>query len=75
MKLLKEFQAIFLDFDGVIKDSVEIKSNAFEQLFLPSGYIVISLKLKKGLHTLKNVWQYYDEFQLNLQQFLLLHLQ
>lgn len=40
MKLLKEFQAIFLDFDGVIKDSVEIKSNAFEQLFLPFGDIV-----------------------------------
>lgn len=28
---------IFLDFDGVIKDSVEIKSIAFEQLFQPFG--------------------------------------
>tara|TARA_B110000008_G_scaffold171009_1_gene170700 strand:+ start:1534 stop:2172 length:639 start_codon:yes stop_codon:yes gene_type:complete len=28
---------IFIDFDGVIKDSVEVKSDAFEQLFLPYG--------------------------------------
>ncbi len=28
---------IFFDFDGVIKDSVEVKSSAFEQLFLPFG--------------------------------------
>ena len=28
---------IFIDFDGVIKDSVEVKSDAFEQLFLSYG--------------------------------------
>jgi phosphoglycolate phosphatase-like HAD superfamily hydrolase len=28
---------IFWDFDGVVKDSIEIKSQAFEQLFLPYG--------------------------------------
>lgn len=28
---------VFLDFDGVIKDSVAVKSDAFEQLFLPFG--------------------------------------
>jgi phosphoglycolate phosphatase-like HAD superfamily hydrolase len=28
---------VFWDFDGVIKDSVEVKSDAFEQLFLPFG--------------------------------------
>ena len=30
-------KVIFWDFDGVIKDSVEVKSNAFESLFLPFG--------------------------------------
>ena len=29
--------AIFLDFDGVIKDSVEVKSDAFEHLFMSFG--------------------------------------
>ena len=28
---------IFWDFDGVIKDSVLVKSDAFEELFLPFG--------------------------------------
>ena len=30
-------KVIFWDFDGVIKDSVEVKSDAFEQLFLTFG--------------------------------------
>ena len=30
-------RTIFWDFDGVIKDSVEVKSDAFEQLFLTFG--------------------------------------
>ena len=30
-------KVIFWDFDGVIKDSVEVKSDAFESLFLPFG--------------------------------------
>jgi phosphoglycolate phosphatase-like HAD superfamily hydrolase len=34
---LKDFNTIFWDFDGVIKDSVEVKSDVFEQLFLPFG--------------------------------------
>jgi len=28
---------VFWDFDGVIKESVEVKSDAFEQLFIPFG--------------------------------------
>ena len=28
---------IFFDFDGVIKDSVKVKSESFEKLFLPFG--------------------------------------
>lgn len=34
---MKEFSLLFWDFDGVIKDSVEVKAAAFEQLFRPFG--------------------------------------
>ena len=34
---IQKIKNIFWDFDGVIKDSVEVKSDAFEQLFLPFG--------------------------------------
>ena len=34
---MKKFKTIFWDFDGVIKESVSIKSDAFEQLFNPFG--------------------------------------
>jgi phosphoglycolate phosphatase-like HAD superfamily hydrolase len=34
-------EAIFWDFDGVIKDSVKVKSDAFGQLFLPFGKEVL----------------------------------
>jgi phosphoglycolate phosphatase-like HAD superfamily hydrolase len=33
MDRIKYAKVLFWDFDGVIKDSVEVKSNAFEQLF------------------------------------------
>jgi len=35
--ILLEKKYIFLDFDGVIKDSVEVKSDAFEKLFSQFG--------------------------------------
>jgi phosphoglycolate phosphatase-like HAD superfamily hydrolase len=38
--ILKNSEAIFWDFDGVVKDSVEVKSEAFEYLFLPFGKMV-----------------------------------
>jgi len=37
LKSIIDSKALFFDFDGVIKDSVELKGNAFEQLFLPEG--------------------------------------
>ena len=37
VEYLKSAKTIFWDFDGVIKDSVENKSDAFEKLFLPFG--------------------------------------
>jgi phosphoglycolate phosphatase-like HAD superfamily hydrolase len=35
--LLKAAQIVFWDFDGVIKDSVAVKTDAFTQLFAPYG--------------------------------------
>ena len=46
MLIGKEIEAIFWDFDGVIKDSVEIKSDAFEDLFSPFG-LNLSKKVRK----------------------------
>ncbi len=37
VEILKNFDVIFWDFDGVIKESVEVKTNAFEKLFSPYG--------------------------------------
>jgi phosphoglycolate phosphatase-like HAD superfamily hydrolase len=39
-KLVKEFSTIFWDFDGVIKDSVEIKTESYFKLFEPFGKVV-----------------------------------
>jgi len=43
---LKEFKLIFWDFDGVIKDSVEIKTQVYFSLFEPFG-IDIAEKVRK----------------------------
>lgn len=37
---LKSFKAVFWDFDGVIKDSVDVKTQAYFQLFEPFGSAV-----------------------------------
>ena len=34
---LKNYDLLFWDFDGTIKDSVDVKSDLFEKLFLPFG--------------------------------------
>ena len=39
-EILRQHKAIFWDFDGVIKESVEVKNRAFYQLFLPYGDVV-----------------------------------
>jgi phosphoglycolate phosphatase-like HAD superfamily hydrolase len=39
--LLKARQVVFWDFDGVIKDSVMVKSAGYEKLFLPFGEDVV----------------------------------
>lgn len=37
IKLIKDRRLVFWDFDGVIKESVTVKADGFEQLFLPYG--------------------------------------
>ena len=37
VRIIKRAEIIFWDFDGVIKDSVSIKSEAFAELFRPFG--------------------------------------
>lgn len=39
--LLKQKHVLFWDFDGVIKDSVVVKSKGYEKLFLPYGKEVV----------------------------------
>ena len=40
--LLKEKPILFWDFDGVIKDSVPVKSKGYEKLFLPYGREILN---------------------------------
>ncbi|NQU65274.1 MAG: hypothetical protein HQ517_13465 [SAR324 cluster bacterium] len=40
--VLSEIQAIFWDFDGVIADSVAVKSQAFEEMFAPYGERILN---------------------------------
>ncbi|MFC4313386.1 HAD family hydrolase [Steroidobacter flavus] len=42
LQLLRTAKLVFWDFDGVIKDSVSVKTQAFERLFLPYGREVAS---------------------------------
>ena len=41
--LLRSYTAVMWDFDGVIKDSVDIKTKAYESLFMPYGSDVAKL--------------------------------
>ena len=46
LDLIKTAKIIFWDFDGVIKESVSVKSDAFEKLFQPFG-TEIAKKVKR----------------------------
>lgn len=39
--MVEKFKIVFWDFDGVIKDSVQVKSAGYENLFLPFGNEVV----------------------------------
>jgi phosphoglycolate phosphatase-like HAD superfamily hydrolase len=49
--MLDKYKIIFWDFDGVIKESVEVKTNAFRELFRSSGDEVIE---KVTIHHINN---------------------
>jgi len=51
MKIIEEYKVIFFDFDGVIKDSVDVKCKAYVSLF---GEISPELKYKISTHHLSN---------------------
>tara|TARA_Y100000996_G_C22442675_1_gene610466 strand:- start:234 stop:884 length:651 start_codon:yes stop_codon:yes gene_type:complete len=41
-QLVKQAEVVFWDFDGVIKDSVQVKSLAFQQMFSEYGFDVVN---------------------------------
>jgi HAD superfamily hydrolase (TIGR01549 family) len=60
---MKDIQAIFFDFDGVLADSVEVKTRAFARLFEPYGPEIVSKVVehhrRKGGMTRANKFRYY----------------
>jgi len=58
-------KTIFWDFDGVIKDSVAVKSDAFEQLFLSFGE-AIAVKVRKH-HEANGGMSRYDKLPIYLE--------
>jgi len=65
MKCLKKFQTVFWDFDGVIKDSVEVKSHAYCDLF--SGFSNDVLSRLKLHHTLNGGISRFEKIPLYLE--------
>lgn len=62
---MKEFSTIFWDFDGVIKDSVGVKTQAYMQLVQPFGDGVV--KRVKEHHEVHGGMSRFDKFPLYLQ--------
>ncbi len=64
---LQAYSVIFWDFDGVIKDSMEVKSEGFYQLFLPYG-LEVAQRVKAhhqangGMSRLLKIPFYFSEF-------------
>lgn len=57
---LSEIQAVFWDFDGVIADSVNVKTQAFEEMFAPYGesicqQVVAHHKLHGGISRVEKI--------------------
>jgi len=63
--LFLKYQNIFIDFDGVIKDSVAVKADVFEHLFLSSGK-EISKKVRVH-HEINGGMSRYDKFPIYLE--------
>ncbi len=64
---MKDFQAFFFDFDGVLADSVEVKTKAFARLFEPFGpevsaKVVDHHRRHSGVTRVDKFRHYYQEF-------------
>ena len=62
---LKSYDFVFLDFDGVIKDSVEVKADIFEQLFSPYGEEIA--KRVRSHHEINGGMTRYEKLPLYLE--------
>lgn len=62
---IASFKALFFDFDGVIKDSVEVKSDAFYYLFFSFGK-ELALRVKKH-HEYNGGMSRYDKLPIYLK--------
>jgi phosphoglycolate phosphatase-like HAD superfamily hydrolase len=64
---MRDWQAFFFDFDGVLADSVEVKTRAFAQLFAPFGpkveaKVVDHHRRHSGVTRVEKFRHYYQEF-------------
>jgi phosphoglycolate phosphatase-like HAD superfamily hydrolase len=64
---LPDWQALFFDFDGVLVDSVEVKTRAFGRLFEPFGQEIMAKvvdhhRLNSGVTRVDKFRHYYREF-------------
>jgi beta-phosphoglucomutase-like phosphatase (HAD superfamily) len=62
-----DYQAFFFDFDGVLADSVEVKTKAFARLFAPFGpevsaKVVDHHRRHSGVTRVEKFRHYYQEF-------------
>ena len=64
---MKDLQAFFFDFDGVLADSVEVKTRAFARLFEPHGAEIMARVVDHhrrhgGMTRVEKFRHYYSEF-------------
>lgn len=64
---MKDIQAFFFDFDGVLADSVEVKTKAFAKLFEPHGAEIVAKvvdyhRRHGGMTRVEKFHYYYKEF-------------
>jgi len=64
---IDSLQAIFFDFDGVLAECMDVKTEAFAQLFQPYGEEIVKKVVKHhiengGISRYKKIRYYYEEF-------------
>jgi len=64
---LEDYQAILFDFDGVLAESMNVKTEAFTQLFQPFGKDIVENVVKHhithgGISRYKKIQYYYEEY-------------